>query len=169
MSDRKCRKCGEEIPYNIRIDGKQLSLQNRKFCLKCSSYKGKNTSPNDPVVRKARNWKNYSNEQKDRVKISLYKRALERKAYLIEKSGGKCIQCGYCKCSRSLCYHHREPETKLFGLALNNLWSKTMEEIELEWAKCDLLCLNCHAEIEDESSRKTSIVQRVNEKYGTNY
>jgi hypothetical protein len=169
MSDRKCRKCGEHIPYNIKINGKQVSLQNRKFCLNCSSYNGRNTSPKDPIVRKARKWKNYSSEQKERVKISLYRRALERRTYLIEKSGGKCIQCGYCKCFRALSYHHRNPEEKEFGLTLNNLWSKQIEDIENEWRKCDLLCFNCYAELEDEKSKETSIVKKINEKYGTNY
>jgi len=29
--------------------------------------------------------------------------------------------------------------------------------------------MNCHAEIEDAVARKTSIVQTVNQKYGTDY
>ena len=40
---RDCRKCGERIPYLIKIDGKTKNLGNRKFCLKCSPYRGHNS------------------------------------------------------------------------------------------------------------------------------
>jgi hypothetical protein len=166
---RECRKCGEIIPNRIIIDGKYSNLQNRKFCLKCSSYKGKNTSPNDPVIRKARVWKKYSEKQKDAVKLCLYKRALQVREELYQKHGGKCIVCGYDKCKRAMSFHHRNPEDKLFGLSLNHLWSKNRELVEKEADKCDLMCLNCHAELEDKIARETSIVKKVNEKYGTNY
>ena len=166
---RECRKCGEIIPYTITIDGKVSNLQNRKFCLKCSSYKGRNTSPNDPVIRKAKVWKEYTEKQKECVKLSLYKRALRVRDELCEEHGGKCQVCGYNTCKRALSFHHRDPENKLFCLTLNKLWSKNRKLIDEESRKCDLLCLNCHAELEDKLARETSIVKRVNEKYGTNF
>ena len=166
---RECRKCKEQIPRKVIIDGKECNLQNRKFCLKCSPYKGGNTSPHDPVKRKARVWKHYSEEEKDRVKICNYYRALRVRKALYESRGGKCEKCGYEKCLRALSCHHRKPEDKLFGLALNNLWSKNEKLIYEEFKKCDLLCLNCHAEIEDDIARETSIVKKVNEKYGTDF
>ncbi len=166
---RECRKCGEYIPYQVTIDGEIRNLQNRKFCLKCSSFKGRNTSPNDPVIRRAKVWKLYSEKQKDSVKICNYKRALQLRRELYLKSGGKCSKCGYYQCERALTFHHRNHEEKSFGLSLNQLWSKDRDSIFKEWEKCELLCMNCHAEVEDAISRKTSIVQRVNEKYGTDF
>jgi len=166
---RECRKCGKIIPTRMIIEGKQLSLQNRKFCLECSPYRGKNTSPNDPIIRKPRTWKSCSEERKNLIKESLYKRALTRRDELLKKHGCKCQVCGYDKCKRALSFHHRDPSTKLFGLALNNLWSKTQELIDAESDKCDLLCLNCHTELEDKIARETNIVQKVNKRYGTNF
>jgi hypothetical protein len=166
---RNCRKCGEVIPNKIYIDGKQYNIRSRKFCLKCSSFKSGNTSPNDPVIRKAKVWKLYTTEQKDKVKICNYYRALQIRKELYDSRGGKCKLCGYSKNSRVLTCHHRDPKTKLFGLCLNNLWSKSRKEIDKEFEKCDLLCSNCHIELEDSIARKTSIVDKINKKYGTTF
>jgi len=165
---RPCRKCGEYIPRQIKIDGKYKTLQNRKFCLKCSAYRVHNTSSTNPDDRKVPGKKKrvYNLEIGRKQNISLYKRALERKQTLIERSGGKCLGCGYCKDFRALSFHHRIPEEKEFGLSLNNLWSKTWEKIENEHKKCDLYCLNCHAELEGD---KSQMVDRVNKHYGTNF
>lgn len=69
----------------------------------------------------------------------------ERKSRLIEMAGGRCIRCGYDKCSEALEFHHRDPSAKSFVLALSGM-TKSWERILLEFAKCDLLCRNCHAE-----------------------
>ena len=170
---RECRKCGEKIPYNIVVDGKRRCLQNRKFCLKCSPFGKMNRSVNEPFKVKTREYKDYSEDQKEihkgRVKLCLYYRALSIRDELYNLLGGKCIICGYNKCKRALSFHHRDPSKKLFGLTLNNLWSKNRKCLDEEVLKCDLLCLNCHAEVEDKIARETSIVKRVNEKYGTNF
>ena len=169
ISKRACRKCGKAIPYTIKIDGKTHNLGNRKFCMECSPFMGRNTSPNDPIERKPREWGKYSEKQKDAVKMCLYKRGLERRRELYKIKGGKCQICGYNKCERALSFHHRDPSQKLFGLSLNNLWSKEMSILIEELNKCDLLCMNCHAELEDSIARDTSIVARINAKYGTDY
>jgi len=166
---RSCRKCGNKIPNRVIINGKEHNLHNRKFCLICSPFQKHNTSPNDPIVRKARKWKYYSKEQKDKVKLCLYRRALQIRKELHIKSGGKCCKCGYSKCDRALTFHHRDPRKKLFGLTLNNLWSKNRKAINNEWRKCNLMCMNCHMELEDTTARKTSIVGKINKLYATNY
>jgi len=167
---RLCRKCGKNIPCRIKTeDGVQHVINNRKFCIECSPFMRHNTSPNDPIKRKTRGWRNYSKKQKDAVLMCLYKRGLERRRELYKIKGGKCQICGYNKCERALTLHHRDPSIKLFGLCLNNLWYKKMDILLTELEKCDLLCSNCHAELEDSIARKTSIVARINAKYGTDY
>ena len=149
---RDCRKCGEHIPNCIVIDGKRKNLKNRKFCLKCSIYKGHNTKPDDPDrpnVR-AKKYANWSEKAKKNGRKNIYKRGHERKKKLIELAGGGCKECGYNKCMGALTFHHREPEKKKFNLTKNMLWSKSWKIVLEEFKKCDMLCLNCHMELEDE-------------------
>ncbi len=161
-----CRKCGKQIPCRIKINDKWKNLQNRKFCLDCSPYGGHNTSFYDPDKRKRQGkFREYSDKEKKIITLSLYKRALTRKHELIKRLGGKCKICGYNKSWRALSFHHLNPKNKTFGLSLNMLWSQSEATIKKEVDKCELLCLNCHAELGRET--KIDIVNEVNKKYGT--
>jgi len=147
----------------MKIDGQSKNLKNRKFCLICSPWKKHNTHPlGADAPRKDRSGKP-TKEQNKQNALSLYRRALERKEMLIDLAGGAC-KCGYNKSRNALSFHHRDPKEKLFGLCLNKLWNKSLDEIMTEFHKCDLLCLNCHAEIE---GTKSDYVRLVNEKFGT--
>lgn len=66
---------------------------------------------------------------------------------IITLAGGKCQRCGYDKCQRALSFHHRDKSKKSFRLSVDSLRGKgaILEEV----AKCDLLCANCHMEVED--------------------
>jgi len=74
-------------------------------------------------------------------------RATKRKDYFVDKAGGKCSVCGYAKNRSALCFHHIDPSTKRFPLDARCLSNRTLKELELEFDKCSLLCLNCHAEL----------------------
>jgi len=152
MSKRECRKCGDVIPNWFKIDGKNRNLGNRKFCLKCSSYRGRNTKSDDPDRPSKRKgpYSCWSEEAKKKNKENIYKRGYRRKKELVELAGGSCKRCGYKKNIRVLTFHHLDPSQKCFGLTVNNLWSKKWEIILKEFEKCDMYCQNCHMEIEDE-------------------
>ncbi len=156
--ERKCRKCGEYIPYVMTIDGKQHNLQRRKFCVDCSPLGSRNTRSDDPSIppKKKGKYSEWSDEQKLLHKARVYKHGLDRKLKLVEMSGGKCVRCGYKRCLRALSFHHLEPEKKEFGLTLNNLWSKSWGKIVTEFKKCELLCVRCHAEEEDKIATVTA-------------
>lgn len=154
MRQKLCRKCGDYIPLRITVDGKLKSLQNRKFCLQCSPYKGHNTKTDDParISLKKSNYVNWSEEDKRIHTVRVYRRGIERKAKLVEMLGGKCKECGYNKCMRCLTFHHLDRSTKVFGLAINELWSRSWNTILEEAKKCELLCIRCHLEKEDDLS-----------------
>ena len=107
------------IKCNDELSGKQ-----RKYC--SNACKGK-----------AHQYNSYKKQQE---------RAYLRKSNLINRSGGKCSICGYCKNSAALSFHHKDPSQKSFPLDSRNLSNRTLDTIEGEYQKCELLCLNCHAE-----------------------
>jgi hypothetical protein len=62
-----------------------------------------------------------------------------------------CQVCGYNKNARALHFHHRDRSTKKFNIGsqvvrCSNKWVNIIDEIE----KCDVLCANCHCELEDQ-------------------
>jgi hypothetical protein len=95
----------------------------------------------------SRKCKNANTNTKNQCYDSQQNRGLERKIKLIKIKGGECQLCDYNKNYASLTFHHRDPDTKSFGLDLracsNHSWHILLEEA----AKCDLVCFNCHMEI----------------------
>ncbi len=147
---RACRKCGEYIPSRVVIDGRERILNRRKFCLRCSPFGAHNTKVDDPSRPSLRekDYKNIPVEVRQQYARRTAEKRRERKQKLVEMSGGKCIMCGYARCLAALSFHHRNPEEKKFGLTVSGLGANTWKAIIAEWKKCDLLCRNCHAEIE---------------------
>jgi len=71
------------------------------------------------------------------------------KVLLVEHFGGKCTRCGYDKCIGALCFHHKDPTKKEFGLSANGKTSSYAKALK-EAKKCVLLCHNCHVEVHHE-------------------
>jgi hypothetical protein len=67
----------------------------------------------------------------------------EFRQWLSESKSSGCVVCGE-RDHRCLVWHHSDPRTKLFEVALN-AWSRKREEVERERQKCIVLCANCHA------------------------
>jgi hypothetical protein len=88
--------------------------------------------------------------QTNKGKLNAFKVAECRrnnKLQLIEYKGGKCANCGYDKMiPGAYDFHHRNPETKEFGIACEGK-TKSIKKLKEEADKCDLLCKLCHAEI----------------------
>jgi uncharacterized CHY-type Zn-finger protein len=78
-------------------------------------------------------------------RVSQRRRAIKRT--LVEETGGKCLVCGYSRCHQVLQFHHLDPATEDFHLALNGV-TRSLERSRVEARKCMLLCSNCHGEVE---------------------
>lgn len=68
---------------------------------------------------------------------------------LLESAGGKCVLCGYNKSISALDFHHKEPEQKLFGIAVGLKSGYSYKRLLEETKKCVLVCSNCHHEVHD--------------------
>ena len=135
-----CAACGEAFPAKQFVAGRMRSLYRRKFCLECSSFGSHNTSK-EPTGRNPDSAALRRKKRMDSWLRYLRKRRRQRKQKLVELHGGCCEDCGYNKSLAALEFHHRNAETKDFGLGnFNGSWERLLEEA----AKCDLLCANCH-------------------------
>lgn len=109
----------------------QLSGRQRRFCsLKC---------------------KNADTNNRHQSYLSQQQRGLLRKLQLVAEAGGKCVKCGYDRNLAALAWHHINPETKRFQLDLRSLSNRSERDIRVEVDKCELVCVNCHAEIHSPS------------------
>lgn len=66
---------------------------------------------------------------------------------IVQELGGQCSICGYKKNIAALSFHHKDPSKKSFGLDSRNFSNRSWDAILEELSKCELVCLNCHAEI----------------------
>lgn len=88
-------------------------------------------------------------------KVYLKYKTIKEK-FIIDKSSS-CLSCGlkYDKCLSLMTFHHRTPSEKSFAICKYNILSKSLDELESEVSKCDLLCMNCHMTVEDKISKNT--------------
>lgn len=78
-------------------------------------------------------------------RVAAWRRRAKRR--LVEEFGGGCALCGYDRSLAALQFHHLDPQSKEFGLALQGR-IRAYERLRKEAEKCVLLCANCHAEVE---------------------
>ena len=73
-----------------------------------------------------------------------------RKEKLVKMLGGKCSKCGYKKTLAALSFHHINPKEKKFDLSKNGNLLHEWKEVVAEAKKCQILCLNCHQELNED-------------------
>jgi len=75
-------------------------------------------------------------------------RGLQKKIEVVMQLGGKCSICNYNKNLTSLTFHHLKPEEKSFPIDLRAFANRKHKLLMEEINKCQLVCRNCHGEIE---------------------
>lgn len=89
-----------------------------------------------------------------KCKLFLYHRSglgRRRKLILLKLRGNACELCGYAKNHAALSFHHLNPKLRLISLDVRSCANRSMKALLKELKKCQLLCLNCHSEIEHPS------------------
>ena len=83
-------------------------------------------------------YKNYE----DQVKCQTQIRVRNRKFINEQKSSKGCIRCGYNEHPAALDFHHVRDKNKKVSSFLQGCYS--IEKIQNEIDKCEVLCSNCH-------------------------
>lgn len=84
-------------------------------------------------------------------------RGLKRKYEYVMKRGGKCEYCGYNINLSALEFHHKDPKEKEFQVDIRAFSNHSLEKLEAELNKCELLCSNCHKEFHHPDLTMTNI------------
>lgn len=63
------------------------------------------------------------------------------------------MDCGYGRSIAALEFHHRDPRTKEFGIGA---LISSKQRLNIELAKCDLVCANCHRARHERAAQNTS-------------
>lgn len=166
-----CKKCKSKFPSSMIIKGKKRNFCNRKYCLKCSPFKGHNTKILENPVKTKRicpkcetekNIEEFYNRRGIKgssvycKKCSIEQTLIRQRKFkikCIQYKGSKCEKCGYDKCPNALEFHHIN-DNKEFNIS-NCKLTKFDERITQELNKCILLCANCHREIHWETGTPT--------------
>lgn len=147
----KCKKCSNNFPCHIWIDGKERNLQNRSYCLECSPF-GQHNTKRIHIETKNEDAKHcdcgrlckvgnrcfvcYQKEKVKRVRIKVHKLV-----------GTACWRCGFDLGMDGvgvLDFHHVNPENKNFSLYVRNMCNRAWKVVLPEIKKCTLLCCRCH-------------------------
>lgn len=158
-----CKKCSQDFPATVLVDGKRRNLCSRKYCLSCSPFGLHNTrnlheiqnykkegSNNVLVCRRCNREYFYQRDKGHTLSrcntcITMVRKEKIKRA-LVEYKGGCCQECGYKKCITVLQFHHLNPSLKEFSLS--RAYNRSWEALQREADKCILLCANCHGEEE---------------------
>lgn len=150
---KNCVDCGEYIPSRLMVDGKSHVLASRKRCLGCQPFKkrlGVRPIEAKLLPKTMTNYASWPEAWKEEHRLRVLEKGRERKKTLVELGGGVCLMCGYSHCLRAMSFHHRVREEKSFPLDAANIRSRPWAALVAERQKCDLLCVRCHAEVEDD-------------------
>ena len=135
---KQCVKCKldkdlSEFPVQKRTKNGVYSVKRRSECKHCYNEYMKD-------------YLKGNSKHKTRVK----KGKIERRIFVKDlKLSTGCNLCGYNKCASSLHYHHLDPKDKEFEIGWAMQHQLSEEKILVEISKCQLLCANCHGEIEE--------------------
>lgn len=125
----------EENKEELRIKQKQYQLENKERISERNKKHRKENPEHHKKLRKIQYEKHQEKLVEDQKRIRK-----ERRQYLREYLGGKCVRCG---ATERLEFDHIIPADKSYTIG-SNITCFSLEELILEVDKCQLLCRPCH-------------------------
>ncbi len=150
-----CKKCGDSFPNRKKINGKQRSLNNRRYCLSCSPFGKHNTKQIGKVKehKPCQHCGKFSKREDGRTTCysCLNRRREQIKGdRLYQVVGTGCWVCNYDRGREGVCaldFHHMKPSKKEFELNARNIGQLSWKRVIREAKKCVLICCRCHREL----------------------
>jgi len=153
---RECPKCGNKVPRQIWIDGKNHNCQRRRYCFTCSPFGQHNTSRLERVgfnregirVKTCPVCGREHTQKGDKCPSCYYTTRRDRVSNKVHSIvGEECWICKYNRTRKNLCFHHVDEDKKLFGLSSREMTGLSWKRVWPEIKKCVLICANCHGEV----------------------
>ena len=128
----------------------EICLQNKRYC---AEHKDEIKSRSKRYYREHKDalnayQKQYYREHANEIGARSKRRHHTHRRALVAslKNGKSCIYCGE---SNPVCldWHHRNPGNKLFNISTVGSTKESLEFLQDEIAKCDMVCANCHRKI----------------------
>lgn len=150
-----CANCSCLFRNRQVINGVPRNFQHRKRCIKCLPFRissGGTPLQTGKVITCGLCSRRYVFDKRKGHQLLICnscnanRKRRKRKQWAVAYKGGQCQRCGYYRCYRALHFHHRDPASKEFVVGL--MMSMSLNQLKVEIDKCDLLCANCHMEIE---------------------
>lgn len=141
MKATHCHKGHEFTPETTYV----TPSTGKRYCKICKNakYWGNIEAIRKRDTIRMRKWRAENKEHANKLWTELRK---TKRAYLTDyKSEHPCIKCGE-KDPACLDFHHRDPKEKAFTLSLG-IARASLERLQKEVAKCDILCANCHRKL----------------------
>ncbi len=144
------------------IDPKSIPAYKTGLCKECKKLSQLKWSTNFSSTGKPEYWprcfdchnaflRRRRRRAQKRISEMTRRRKLKVKNKCVNYLGGRCKRCGYDKSLRALTFHHRDREIKDRNLC--GMFDLRWDRIRSELDKCDLVCFNCHMELEEEYER----------------
>lgn len=99
--------------------------------------------------------KKYERDKK-KDKVNRRKRRDKIKRVIALEKNNPCAKCKKRFIPKAMDFHHRNKKEKEFSIADAPRLGPSIERLYKEIKKCDLVCKNCHAEIEEELANMDS-------------
>ena len=126
-----CSQCNESKPLQSFAKNRSRKDGHAGICKECQQIISKNHYGNnhDYYIQRNRGYRQKTADYLQRYKI-----------------GKKCACCPE-NTPCCLVFHHRDGDDKMFGISRGVTKKLSIASLEIEIAKCTLVCANCHAKI----------------------
>lgn len=133
--------------HEFNEDNTYISPKSRKrSCRICCAARTKEKRRTDPsfVIRATENMRIWRAANPERNRKSWVENRKRKKLWLDEQKLS-CLKCGESD-GNCLDFHHRDPAQKSLTLSIA-IAHASLERIQEELTKCDVLCANCHRKL----------------------